>query len=81
LLAGYVYEAYTAYDYALVRGQCGADYRRAKVLAERLIDWMSAGYQLQCHPGGDIAVLVESVDGIPRDRVTYTAPRKVEIRR
>jgi hypothetical protein len=32
---------------------------------------MAAGYPLQYHPGGDISVLVESEDGVPRDWLIY----------
>jgi hypothetical protein len=79
LSAGGVYEAYTPSGYSLVRGQAGSDYSRAKKLACDLLDWTAAGYQLQYHPSGDIAVLVESRDRVPRDRIIYTAPRATRL--
>ena len=55
-----VYECYLPNGFFLVRGTEGADYRAAKRLAERLIDWIAGGYALVYHPTGDVGVWVES---------------------
>jgi hypothetical protein len=74
LSPGGIFEAYLGNGFYLVRGTEGSDLRRTKALARRLIDWTAAGYDLVYYANGDIAVLVESRDGVPRDRIIYTAP-------
>jgi hypothetical protein len=62
LSTGGVYEVYLPSGFYLVRGQGDADYARARAIAERLVDWLAAGYQLQYHPNSDIGVLIGGVE-------------------
>jgi len=48
--AGGVYEVYTVGGFHLMRGQGCSDYHLSKQFAERLIDWVAAGYTLIHHP-------------------------------
>jgi hypothetical protein len=68
-----VYEVFTAAGFWLVRGSGGADYRLTRQFAERLIDWVAAGFELRYHPNGDIGVLIES-NGEGRDQLIHSPP-------